>query len=288
MDNKLLRLINIFFKAFKPKNYKKIIDEPQKAFLHLISPFLDKKKFYSDYSKIDLHNNFESYATIVNQFSDKKSNKIYSLEEFLNIEFINKFRNDEKLKELRDFFNNYGSNKNDMNLEKIYQPLLEIIKIGKTNIKLFEIGLGTNNLDVLSNMGVFAKPGASLRAFSAYLPKESEIYGADVDKRILFEENNIKTFFLDQLDLEVIKSSTKNLNSFDLIIDDGLHTFEANINVIKGLLDKLSVGGFMVIEDIEKNSLHKNIWNSLSNIVLGEYKTFLVDVGNDYCFIINK
>ena len=44
----------------------------------------------------------------------------------------------------------------------------------------------------------------------------------------------------------------------------------------------------MVIEDIEKNALHKNIWNSLSNIVLDEYKTFLVDVGYDYCFIINK
>ena len=70
----------------------------------------------------------------------------------------------------------------------------------KNNIRnIFEIGLGTNYKNIVSNMGINGKPGASLRAFRDYCPNAS-VFGADIDKRILFEEERIKTFYVDQTD----------------------------------------------------------------------------------------
>ena len=47
----------------------------------------------------------------------------------------------------------------------------------------------------------------------------STIYGADVDKKILFSEERIKTFFVDQNNLETFKNITDNVKEeYDLII----------------------------------------------------------------------
>jgi hypothetical protein len=37
---------------------------------------------------------------------------------------------------------------------------------------------------------------------------------------------------------------------FDIIIDDGLHVFSVNCNVMKHLLPKLNPGGYYIVEDI--------------------------------------
>lgn len=66
-------------------------------------------------------------------------------------------------------------------------------------LRILELGLGTNNLDVLSNMGVFGAPGASHRGWREIFP-HAQVHGADIDRRVLFEEDRIKTFYCDQLD----------------------------------------------------------------------------------------
>ena len=43
-------------------------------------------------------------------------------------------------------------------------------------------------------MNINGKPGASLRAWRDYF-ENALIYGADIDKNILFKENRINTFF---------------------------------------------------------------------------------------------
>ena len=72
-------------------------------------------------------------------------------------------------------------------------------------------------------------PGASLRVWRDYF-FNALIYGGDIDKNILFEEDRIKTFYVDQLDVTSIKSMWDNIrvNNFDIIIDDGLHEPDAN------------------------------------------------------------
>jgi hypothetical protein len=114
-----------------------------------------------------------------------------------------------------------------------------------------EVGLGTNNVDTPSNMGVGGTPGASLRAWRSYFP-HSRIYGADIDKRILFEEQRISTFFIDQLSQASIKDALAPFSrpAFDVILDDGLHRIDANVTLHTHAMPYLRHGGYYIIEDI--------------------------------------
>jgi hypothetical protein len=96
---------------------------------------------------------------------------------------------------------------------------------------VFECGLGTNNPDIVSNMGVKGRPGASLRVWRDYFPGAS-IYGADIDREILFEEDRIRTLYVDQTDPQSISEmwSSVSRSSFDLIIDDGRPGLPLNSN----------------------------------------------------------
>ena len=124
--------------------------------------------------------------------------------------------------------------------------------------RVFECGIGTNNPKLPSSMGAEYAPGASLKMWRDYFPK-AEIYGADLDKEILFEEDRIKTFYVNQLNKDDIKNmwSEIGLNNFDLIIDDGLHTFEAGICLFNNSFDKLRAGGIYIIEDVDPSYLNK-------------------------------
>ena len=117
--------------------------------------------------------------------------------------------------------------------------------------KVFECGLGTNNPDLPSSMGKDGKPGASLRVWRDYFPN-AHVYGADIDRSILFEEHRIKTSYLDQTDQGSIAEywNTLGVDRFDLMIDDGLHTFDAGVCLFESSISKLAREGIYVIEDV--------------------------------------
>lgn len=155
--------------------------------------------------------------------------------------------------ELCNIMSKYGSDKGQgpHNYTIYYDKIFKSIK--NESINLFELGLGTNNLDVKSNMGPNGKPGASLRGWKEYFIN-SNIYGADIDKRILFEEDGIKTFHCDQtnkLSIDEMWNNTllKDI-SFDIIIEDGLHEFGANLIFLKNSLSKLKTNGYYITEDL--------------------------------------
>ena len=205
-----------------------------------------------------------------------------------NVEFKNKiigFLDKENYKEkLRDLFNLYGSDKATAhNYYLIYSSIINELENPK---KIFEIGLGTNNMDVVSNMGKNGKPGASLRAFRDYI-NDSHIYGADFDRRVLFEENRIKTFFVDQTDPKTFLDLTKKIDSnSDLMIDDGLHSPNANLNSLLFFKNKVRKGGYIVIEDISFES--EKLWLTVSAIVEKEFKSAFVKTKNAYVFVLQK
>ena len=123
-------------------------------------------------------------------------------------------------------------------------------------LNVFECGMGTNNPEVRSNMGVHGKPGASLRVWRDYFPKAS-IVGADIDPDILFSEPRIQTFHLDQTDPESIANLWRQIKtpSFDLMIDDGLHEFAAGSCLFMHSIHKLAPHGLYVIEDVKAKDL---------------------------------
>jgi len=163
----------------------------------------------------------------------------------------------------------YGSDKSvkNHNYTLIYSKLFDPIKHNK--LRVFELGLGTNNTDVPSNMGPDGKPGASVYGWAEYFPN-SDIFGADIDKRILFNTNRIKTFYCDQTNPESIKELWDNpllANNLDIIVEDGLHCFIANIIFFENSIHKLNKGGYYIIEDIETSEL------TLFNNKINEYKS---------------
>jgi hypothetical protein len=135
---------------------------------------------------------------------------------------------------------------------------------------VFECGLGTNNPNLPSSMGISGKPGASLRVWRDYFPNAT-IYGADIDKDVLFEEERIKTYFIDQLDPVAIKSywEVVGKEDFDFMIDDGLHTFEAGSILFLHSIDKLAANGIYIIEDVHPVDLmrYKDFFRNRKYIV---------------------
>ena len=124
--------------------------------------------------------------------------------------------------------------------------------LSNMNIRIFELGLGTNNINLPSNMGPNGRPGASLYGWAEFFPN-SYVFGADIDNDILFNTNRIKTFYCDQTNKESIEKLW-NINeleeNFDIIIEDGLHTFNANICFFENSIHKLKSKGYYIIEDI--------------------------------------
>lgn len=186
---------------------------------------------------------------------------------------------------LGEMFSQYGSDKaTSHDYYAVYGSVLGPKRSDPINI--LEIGMGTNNIDVPSNMGLGGKPGASLRAFRDWAPR-AHIYGADVDRRILFEEDRITTFWVDQTD----KGSLDRLRAllgdkrFDLIIDDGLHLPHANINTLDALLPLLSEDGIFVVEDINGYS---PFWTSASIVLNQRYDTFFTARKSASIFVVRQ
>ena len=154
---------------------------------------------------------------------------------------------------LTDLMNRYGSDKGDLTNHHNYTNYYSKIFFNKKEyVKNFlEIGLGTNNINVPSNMGIKGTPLASLRAWRDYFVN-ANIYGADIDKNILKDEERIKTFYVDQTNPETISALFEQigLDKFDVILEDGLHEFNANICFFENAIDFLDDNGVYIIEDI--------------------------------------
>ena len=159
--------------------------------------------------------------------------------------------------ELGTLLREHGSDKSTgHNYHLFYSSILGPRRTEALNV--FEVGLGSNHLDVTGNMGECAKPGASLRAFRDFLPR-AHVYGADIDRRILFTEDRIKTYFVDQTDPASFGPLELELPALDLIIDDGLHCTHTNLATAAFAVRKLRSRGWLVVEDIRESSLP--IWH---------------------------
>jgi hypothetical protein len=168
----------------------------------------------------------------------------------------------EAITPLCGIMNTFGSDKGDggkegaHNYTTFYYALFKRVRFEP--LYVFELGLGTNNVDVPSNMGPHGLPGASLRGWRQYFPN-AHIYGADIDERILFQEDRIQTYACDQTDPQSIQRLWSHFptTSFDILLEDGLHTFEANVCFFEHSIHKLAKGGVYVIEDINEESIPK-------------------------------
>lgn len=141
---------------------------------------------------------------------------------------------------LQQIFKKYNCDKNDHLYHEVYEKYLE----GKTQQPL-------NVLEI----GIFK--GVSLDSWHEYLPN-ANIYGLDIFTRLTPEEipalkkDRIKWLKADSTDSSVsniIKQHWGDIK-FDIIIDDGLHTPEANAKTFTNLVEFLKDEGSFFIEDV--------------------------------------
>lgn len=177
----------------------------------------------------------------------------------------------------------YGSDKSrGHDYHQVYAQLLD----RKTVMKVLEIGIGSNNTAIPSNMGTDGVPGASLRAFRDFFPN-AEIYGMDYDKEILFQDTRISTFQIDQTDLNQLEMIDNLVGAdFDLMIDDGLHSLKSSLNSLKVFLRLVRIGGFVVIEDIPDYSVH--VYNLVAKLIYPHYQSSLVPCRGGNLLVVRR
>lgn len=125
---------------------------------------------------------------------------------------------------------------------------------------VFECGLGSFRADLPWNMGAQGRPGASLRVWRDYFPN-ARIFGADIDAEALFQEDRISTHRVDQTSPAAIAAMWDAIpvEAFDLIIDDGLHQFDAGVCLFENSFHKLRPGGLYIIEDVGAEAMTRFI-----------------------------
>lgn len=136
---------------------------------------------------------------------------------------------------------------------RLYYTLLRPYRDEPFN--LFELGIGTNNPSIPSNMGLGGRPGASLLAWKLYF-KKADIFAADIDRDILDNtQDRIHSFYCDQTSPESVQQLWQQPGlvdkEFRVLIDDGLHLPHANIIFFEHSIHKLEKGGIYIIEDID-------------------------------------
>lgn len=150
--------------------------------------------------------------------------------------------------------NKHGSDKGSghHNYTTYYSELFKHL-VNKSDVNIFEVGIGTTSLEFKSSMGPSGVPGASLRGWREWFGN-AHIYGADIDPDIMISEDRIKTFVVDQTSTSSIQNLWKNFENikFDVMIDDGLHEWHANHRFLINSYFKLKEGGIYVVEDIHE------------------------------------
>lgn len=157
-----------------------------------------------------------------------------------------------------------GGERNSLNPERAphnYAGFYSKLFLGRrTQIgRVLECGIGSNDPDIDGFMGENAVGGASLRMWRDYFPNAS-IVGVDIDPKCMFTDDKISTFVVDQLEPESINAFVAKVSGggkFDVIIDDGLHTFQAGRTFLEGVAHLLSTDGVYVIEDVHMKDLFK-------------------------------
>lgn len=120
--------------------------------------------------------------------------------------------------------------------------------------------------------------GGSLKTWRDYFPK-AQIYGMDIDPNCKVHEDDqrVKVRIGDQTDRDFLTSVEREAAGFQVIVDDGGHTWKQQIVSFETLFPLLSPGGLYFIEDMHTSYVSKWKDYEVSGV---EYFKSLVDAVN--------
>ena len=130
----------------------------------------------------------------------------------------------------------YGDHRYTQHYQKHFSPFQY------KKINLLEIGVGGYKSPIVG--------GNSLRMWKSFF-LFSNIFSLDIYDKSQLQEKRIRIFKGSQTDKKLLDTICKEVNGFDIIIDDGSHINNHVITAFKHLFPRLKKGGIYVIEDTQ-------------------------------------
>jgi len=98
--------------------------------------------------------------------------------------------------------------------------------------------------------------GGSLQMWKKYFGAKAKIYGIDINPQCkTLEEDQIKILIGNQEDRKFLRSAADTIGRIDILIDDGGHEMEQQINTFEELFPRIDKNGVYLCED-----LHTSYW----------------------------
>ncbi len=111
----------------------------------------------------------------------------------------------------------------------------------------------------LLEIGVF--DGASVKMWKEYFPK-ANIVALDIDPRCKqYEEDRINIHIGDQTDVKFLQDVFNKYGHFEVILDDGGHSWKQQIVSFETLFPLLTPGGLYFVEDMHTSYKPQSIWD---------------------------
>lgn len=106
--------------------------------------------------------------------------------------------------------------------------------------------------------------GGSLQMWKHYFGPHAKIYGVDINPQCKkLEEEQVEIMIGDQEDKTFLKELSERIPRIDILIDDGGHTMQQQINTFEELFPRVDRNGIFLCED-----LHTSYWSQFG----GGYK----------------
>ena len=177
------------------------------------------------------------------------------------------------------------------NYISVYERIFRNLK--KSASTVVEIGIGVTESGQMAHMtGLGYRTGNSLRCWRDYF-LNAQIIGIDIHKVDIFEER-ITTYVGDQRDEKSMKNIFNSIDRrIDIIIDDGTHEYDDQINNFIWLNNYLYNKGLYIIEDVDYEEISKfqkfeGVSLELKRIIQKTFKLNIIieSTKNNNCMVI--
>jgi hypothetical protein len=136
----------------------------------------------------------------------------------------------------------------------------------------------------LLEIGVYN--GSSVKMWKEYFPKAT-IIALDIDPRCKeYEEDRINIHIGDQTDVMFLKDVFNQYGHFEIILDDGGHSWKQQIISFETLFPLLTSNGLYFIEDLHTSYVPKSIWDDYPITGINYFKSLVDKInlnGKSFC-----
>jgi len=182
-----------------------------------------------------------------------------------NLNYPNKIKEEKEIKKYSYYLERYKSS-------KAYGDYRFFLDETFYNLK--------NNINTILEIGI--SYGAGILSLKDYF-HNSYLWGVDIDRNTFLKDKQIVTCeWVDQLKINSLRESAKKFNvKFDLIVDDGWHHPESQMNSMIAYLPYLNYGGLYIVEDIVDKDYYTQ-FQKIKKVLEGknfkvEYKKFTAE-----------